>query len=535
MSLPRSVGEVLGRHVTLELECTDRLYLNVYVPFLQTPGGIAFFLKTVRGMPCPSSKPLAEMTTAFLGAIKAFADSHGVPIIEFKKRQRKEDLAKEYRNSFSGKEGVLFIGKAQEKANLVGTERRRNPDTGRPYPWLVEGTRMVNHYYFYAVDEDFGPFFLKFCSYFPYNAKLCLNGHEYLKRQLTKRDIAYEELDNGLLSCADPAAAQEISDQLSAEAIDRMARKWFGILPHPFPAADRQAGLRYDISIWQAEFSLTHVLDRPAAGRIFFEQIIRDNLDIGRPDRVQLVFNRRVTKATPGGFRTRVLFDGVSPSLHFQYKSSHVKQYHKEGRALRTETTINNPKDFLIGKRLHNLSELRKVGLQANRRLLDVQRISHDSTIGEEAFGRIHRPALHDRQRAGSLRFGDPRVLALFASLVLFRLLPRGFSNRDLRGHVASLLGIPPDHFTQGKMTYDLRRLRLHGLIERVPQSHRYRVTDFGFRAALFLTRSFNRLLRPGLAEISRVKPPDPTPIQTAIDHVDAAIQKAWETQQVAA
>jgi hypothetical protein len=535
MTLPRSVAEILGRHVTLELECTDRLYLNVFVPLLQTTGGIAHFLKTVRDIPLPSSKALAETTTAFLEAIQAFATAHGIPIIEFRKGQRKEDVAKEYRKTFSRADGVFVIGKAQEKSKVVSTERRRNPQTGATYPWLVDTTRMVNQYYFYGMDDDFGPFFLKFCSYFPYNAKLCINGHEYLKRQLTKRGIAYEELDNGLLSCADPVAAQDISDELSAEAIDGMARKWFRVLPHPFPASDRQAGIRYDISILQAEFSLTQVFDRPVAGRIFFEQVIRDNLDIGRPDRVQLVFGRRVTRATPGRFRTRVIVEGVSPSLHFYYKCSHIKQYLKEGRALRTETTINNAKDFLIGKRLHNFSELRKVGLQANRRLLDVQRISHDSTIGQEAFDRIHRPALHDRQRAASLRFGDPRVLALLAALAIFRLLPRGFSNRDLRSHVAPLLGLSSDEFTQGKMTYDLRRLRLHGLIERVPRSHRYRVTDFGFRAGLFITRVFNRLLRPGLADLTRKSPPDPTQIQGAIEKVDLAIRRAWEAQQVAA
>ena len=84
------------------------------------------------------------------------------------------------------------------------TERRRSRRTGGTYPWIVDSTAMVNHYYFYCVDEDFGPFFLKFCSYFPYNAKLCINGHEYLKRQLAKRGVAFEALDNGIKSCADP-------------------------------------------------------------------------------------------------------------------------------------------------------------------------------------------------------------------------------------------------------------------------------------------------------------------------------------------
>ena len=159
---------------------------------------------------------------------------------------------------------------------------------------------MVNHYYIYAVERDFGSFFLKFCSYFPYNAKRCLNGHEYAKRQLGRQAIGYQALDNGVLSCADPVAQQRICDELSAEKIDGLLRKWLRRLPHPFTTADRQAGYRYDISILQAEFSLTQVLDRAVHGRIFFEQVIGENLDLGRPEQVQLIFDRRITRRTSG-------------------------------------------------------------------------------------------------------------------------------------------------------------------------------------------------------------------------------------------
>jgi hypothetical protein len=171
---------------------------------------------------------------------------------------------------------------------------------------------MVNHYYFYGVDEDFGPFFLKFRSYFPYHAKLCINGHEYLKRQLAEWGVAFEALDNGIKSCADPALLQRLADGLTAEKIERLLRKWLRRLPHPFPARDRAAGYRYQLSILQAEFSLTQVLDQPVTGRIFFEEVIRENLDIGRPSPVSLIFDRKITGRTPGRFRTRVITATVS-------------------------------------------------------------------------------------------------------------------------------------------------------------------------------------------------------------------------------
>lgn len=336
-------------------------------------------------------------------------------------------------------------------------------------------------------------------------------------------------------SCKDPQRLQRICDGLSAKKIDDLLRKWLRRLPHPFTRDDRRAGYRYAASILQAEFSLTQVLDRPATGRVFFEQVIRDNLDLGRPDRVQLIFDRSVTRRTPGQFRTRVITDGVIPSLHIDYKHTRIKQYHKEGQALRTETIINDTYDFEIGRGLTNLPALREVGFQANRRLLCVQRISHDCTLGEEAFSSVQSPTIVRGQRAAGLRFGDPRVLALLASLVLFRLLPRGFSNRDLRQHVEQLLGVDSGKFTQGQMTYDLRRLRLHGLIERVPNTHRYHVTDSGFRRALFLTRAYARLLRPGLAIALDDAPPSPTTLQAAIEHVDRAVDRIWKQQRIAA
>lgn len=533
MTIARTVAEVLSEHVTLEIEGIDRLYLNLYVPILQCPRGIGHFWIHHRGHRFASSSLMAPMTDAFVGAITKFAKTERIDVVPFRKGQRKDDLAKEYLAKYPRQEGVLFIGKAQERTRVVRTERRCNPKTGQTYPWLVMSTAMVNHYYCYCVDQDFGPLFIKLGSYFPYTGKVCLNGHEYLKRQLAREGIGFEALDNGLLSCADPQRAQRICDDLTPAKIEALVRKWLSRLPHPFTPEDRRAGYLYETSMLQAEFSLTQVFDRPVQGRVFFEQAIRDNLDLGRPDRVQLVFQRRVTPRTPGRFRTRVITEGVIPTLYIDYKHTRIKQYYKEGRALRTETTINDTKDFAIGKRLKNLPALRKVGFQANRRLQDVQRISHDCWLGEDVFRGIHQPVAVGGQRAAALRFGDSRVLALLSCLVLFRLLPRGFTNRDIRNHIAPIFG---KSLNSAQMSYDLRRLRLHGLVERMPKTHRYRVTDLGFRAALFLSRSYSRLLRPGLASLAPGhQPPAPTPLRHAFEKVDAAIQQAWEAQQIAA
>jgi len=279
---------------------------------------------------------------------------------------------------------------------------------------------------------------------------------------------------------------------------------------------------------------LTQVLEQPVHGRLFFEQVIRENLDLGRPEQVQLIFNRKISRQTPGRFCTRILTQDVTPSLNVYYKSARIKQYHKENRALRTETTINNTYDFGIGKRLHNLPKLREIGFAANRRLLDVERLSHDCMLTEDAFQTINGPVAAGRQRASGLRFADARTQSLLHGLIPFRLLPNGFRCADLRHHLAILTGRDPDSISQGAITYQLRRLRLHGLIERIPNSFRYRVTEFGLRLALFFTRTYNRILRPGLALALPSLCAIDAPLKRAFDKIDTQVNAWIEQAQLA-
>ena len=385
-------------------------------------------------------------------------------------------------------------------------------------------------------DDDFGPFFFKFGTYFPYGAKVCLNGHHFAQRQAAKAGVGFAALDNGFVSTEDPDALRLICRSLTPARIEAFVRKWLRILPHPYSPEDRAAGYHYDISILQAEFSLTQVLDRPLAGRVFFEEVIRENLDAGRPDHVSLTFGRRITKRTPGRFRTRVITEGVTPSLHVDYKAARSKIYFKEGQALRHETTVNNTRDFGIGRRLVNLPALRMVGFSANRRLLGVLRTSCDALAGDGIYDRVCKPVVVDGQRSPGLRFDHPVTQALLSALVALRIFPPyGFSNKDLRELLAPLLGLPPSAMTQGKMSYHLRRLRLHGLIERIPGTHRYLVTDLGLRASLFLTRAHRRLLVGGMAEVAGPDLHVPSKLRSAFDRLEAEMDRLLHRSRLAA
>jgi hypothetical protein len=452
-----------------------------------------------------STAPFGQITDRFSLAVRAFARQHQIPWVDFVKGQRKDEVMAERLAGFTAPEGVVFIGRAQEKTSMFRTEKRRDAD-GRCYPWIVKASGVVNHFYCYCLDADFGPFFLKFGSYFPYNAKLCLNGHHWAQRQAAKAGIGFTAMDNAFAAVDDVAGLQAICDSLGPTQIHALLDKWLKILPNPFTDADRDAGYRYQVSILQAEFSLTQMLDAPVTGRVFFEHVIRDNLDIGRADQVGLIFDRpirrRGPRPTPGRFRTRVITAGVTPSLHADYKHTTVKQYHKDGRALRTETTINDTRDFGIGKGLGNLPALREIGFSANRRLLGVQRLDHDPITGARDLHHLTDPVITDTgSRIPGLPLGRPRSHALLLTLLTFCTQIAGFTNHDLRILTAELRGLPPGGVTTGQATYDLRRLRSHGLIERKPHSNRYRVTDRGLRTALLITRVHDRFLPTALAQ----------------------------------
>ena len=423
----------------------------------------------------------------------------------------------DYRARFRGREGVVVIGVAHEKMRSFKAHKR----CGRATKIMFDFSRQpvaINHYYFYLQDRDWGPAFLKIGTYLPYPVKLCLNGHEWVKQQrLTRAHVRFATLDNGLLTCANPVALQTACDSLGPTDVQAFFDRWSYRLPWPMTPRDRAACYDHRLAICQLEVSVTHVFDRPVYGRHFFEAVIGENLDLGRPDRVGLLFPLRITRATPPpawGYRTRVITDGVQPSLHIADKSSHVKQYFKEQRALRTKTTINNPKDFYFNKGVDNLAHLRDLGQGVNRKLLEVERLSQHCVLTQDALDRLQQPTVEAGQRVSALRFGDPRVMAILQALTAFTHLPRGFPQRrpsPARGGVTRTRLSPiaddlrsPAPPAQGADSSDRRHPSLHA-------------TTYGLKVAFFYSKLYLRLLRPNWPALLPVDDALPRPLRSRI------------------
>jgi hypothetical protein len=528
-----TAGELLDGHTVLDIECLDRIYLNAYVPILQSSGQVVAFMTQHLGMPIPSPALMEKIGTRFRSAVESFAASNGIPWVRFAKGDRKIDVMQPHldRQAATGRSGVAAIGVAQEFQRVWAAYQRDTAPGLAPQYTFAKADRRVTCYYFYLWDEDFGSAFIKVCAYFPYPAKVWVNGHEWAKRQALMAGIGFTALSNGFGSCDDPAALQEICDRLQPGTIEVFAQRWLHRLPMPFGTKDRDAGYWWELSMRQVEVSRTIVFDAPRRARPFFEALIGDNLDIGRPENVEIIFGRRVRCDTPGTFRTAIDRPVIDPDdkgvvVNIFYKHSRVKQYLKDGRALRIETVVNCPRDLGCNARLPNLAELEAKARACNRRILETERAGQGTVLASPAFERIAHPSVTaDGRRTPALRFGDPRVMALAGALCNTCLTASGITNKSLRALMTGLLNAP---YTPGQMTYDLRRLRLTGLIRRIEHTNRYILTPDGIAMAVFYTKVHNRLLRPLLAARQPQAPPGLRDALHAIDqHVDDYIDRA--------
>ena len=527
---PVTTVDVLDGHVKLDLECLDRIYLNGYVPCLQVGGQVVQFL-ALRGFAIPSPAVVGRIGDRFRASVRSFCDLNQIPLVVFRKGDRKIETMKPHlaRQERTGRSGVAAVGWAQEFQRVATCTTTAARAGGAPHFGWDRADRRVTCYYFYVWDEDFGPAFVKIGSYFPYPIKVWLNGHEWAKRQASTAGIGWTALANGFASCDDPGRLQGICNQLGPTQIQAFFDRWLGRLPLPLTAQDRANGYWWELSMRQIEVSRTIVFDQPRNGRLFFEALVADNLDLGRPEQVELIFGRKILPSTPGVFATRVVTRGVDVTVNVGYKHSRTKEYFKEGRALRIETVVNDPTDLDVKRRLMHLPELQRKARDVNRRLLDHERVGQGCVLASPAFERIAQPSVSDGRRAPALRFGDPRVQALAGALAITAHLIGGITNKTLRPLVADLLGEP---YSQARCCYDLRRLRLKGLIVRLEHSNTYVLTDDGQRFAVFYTKVHNRLLRPLMAAD---QPPAPLEVRRALRILDHAVTDYIDNARIAA
>jgi hypothetical protein len=527
-----TINEVLDGHVSLDLNCLDRLYLHGYLGKLQVGGQVIQFLSH-RGFTVLSAACLQQIGEAFRRRVASFAEANHIPVVELKAADRNIDVMRRYldKAAATGRSRVAAIGVAQEPQRVF-IARKRDTDPSRlPQFSFDKKDRRVTVYYFYLWDASFGPAFIKICTYCPWPMKIWVNGHEWAKQQARKIGFSFTELSNGFASAEDPAMLQRICDVLQAGTISVFFQRWLSRLPLPLDDADRQAGYWRELSMAQVEVSRTIVFAQPRHARAFFDALVAGNLTLGRPDVIELVFTGRherrgrPPKVAPV-HKTKVVTRGTEVTINAFWKHSRIKQYLKDGRALRIETVLNDAYDIGCQRRLHNLDELQARARAINDRLLHTERAGQGCVLANPVFERIAHPTVDaEGRRATAMRFGDSRVQALAGALCVTTGAVTGITNRSLRALMAGLPGAP---YSMTQASYDLARLARNGLITRRPHANTYDLTPDGLAFAIFYTKVHDRVLAPLFAAGQPQAPPQlRAALRTIEHHIDERLADA--------
>jgi hypothetical protein len=475
----------------------DRLLINVVVQPLQIPVNIVCFFRDQRQQDV-NRHVLGGVARQYHRWVEHYAAQHHIAIVcpdDFED-ERRENCIDGYFLNRPEPFGVGVILKSRESARIAVA------DKAPVKPHIDLKNRFVDQYYFYLNDPDFGRAFFRICPYFPHNSRLCLNGHEWLARQLTQEQIAFTQCGNAFVECAHPQRLQELADQFSHEHIVPFAHRWLAqLVPTLTPAEQRRQGYGFRLFVSQVEYCDNIIFHERAALDRLHERLLDANRTIGRPERLAFIYGRRFTEKTVEGIKTRVTdYDEINPVIRSEFKSTSIKQYVRDHVLLRTEGTSNYTPNLGVNKGIDNLPQLRDVLHRGTERYLDVQQDVLETFVDRGQLQQLQQPTVTaSGRRTPGIKLTDPRLLAVMQAVVCFRFLAgRGtFRTRDLLADVVKALGTTLVPYGLSQLRYDLSKLLAKGLVVRLPGSHNYQVTPTGFRLCVVYLKLYHKLYAP--------------------------------------
>jgi hypothetical protein len=514
--------------IRFDYSCFDRILLNGVIQVLQNPAAVAGFLKEKRQAPQLTPAYFRTISTDYHHFVEGLAARRQVEIVSPPKDVRREAWVEPFYQNLQGQNGIAVILKSRENARVAVSFPRQGNH-------IELCNRFVWQYYFYLQDQDFGRMFLRICPSFPFSARVCLNGHEWLACRLRDVGIAFQQCGNAFRTCADPARLQELADHFSAADIEACAHRWLAqLVPFFTDQERRRQGFGYRLFVSQVEACTNLVFERRAALDRLHERLLDLNRSIGHPDKIALIFGRRITRRTDAGLKTQILdHDLGQPVIRSEYKSSSIKQYVRDHLILRTETTSYHTPDLGVNKGVEHLPELRQTMAASNERYLEVQQDVLETFVDRGQLDQLRQASVSPSgRRTPGLKLDDPRLLAVLQALVCFALLAgRGrFRTTDLHQAAATALGKTTASYTLGQLRYDLAKLRVKGLVERIAGTQTYRLPSAGYRIAVLYLKLFHRIYAPLTAGILDPVPWDdrlPPERRASLDRLYVAVDRA--------
>jgi hypothetical protein len=505
----------------------DRIFLNAFIQPLQTPASIVWFLKEHRNAARLTKDYFRQISVDYHDFVQSLAKQMWVDIVQ-PPQVRREDWVEPYYHRLGEHPGVAVILRTRENARIAVSESTR----GAPHIELKN--RFVWQYYFYVNDAKFGRMFLRICPYFPFNARVCLNGHGWLAYCMRERGIRFRQCKNALLTCSDPDTLQRCSDLLCAAHMEATSHYWFNTLLHYFTRREQRQGYCHRLYFAQVEYATNIIFHRRACLDKISDRLLDENRSLGRPDRLSVIFGRRITRASRHQTITRIKETKLgNPVIHSAYKSTSVKQYVRDHLLLRTETTSNCTRDLGIGKSVENLPLLRDKLHSVNDRYLDIQQDILETFIDHGEFQQLRQATVSSTgRRTPGLNLDDPRLLSLMQSLTQFAHIAAGnqFRTKDIHAPTAELLGKDISSYTLAQLRYDLGKLRAKGLVQKVAGTQSYCLTPQGYRICVLYLKLYHKLFAPLTAaafKSASQSSPLPPENQVALDRLYSAVDRA--------
>jgi hypothetical protein len=527
-----SFSKLFGSLLGLVYHCFDRIVIQGYLPLLTRPEHIVHFFRDVHGIAPITKEVLIQRTTEYKSWVEAFARDHDVPIAWAEAGVKKEDHVRPYYERFARRRrvGVYFIFRSMEQGPKFQVLPPKATD---PLYRLIRRTRgRYTHFYFYIRDEVVGPFVLCVGSFLPFQTTYYLNGHHFIAGELARQGIRFRRDDNAFLATADADALQAAADRLSAEIIRKRLDYWTRVLGPKFSRQDRAAvQLRREYSLNQVEYCRNFVFRRHFPIHQIFERSCEMGLYRLTADTIAQIFGVRVHKRLRGKLSCVLdRFDHGHHVMRVYCKSLVARLYEKFSTFLRVEICVNRLKDLGLNKGLANLEALRQTLVAATDRLAGFEAASLNVHVDVPLFQRLALPITIGRSRMPGIKITDTRIMRLMEVLLHAGTQLAGWRTTEIHTALLTTFGLTRDTYSLTQLRYDVRKMKAHGLVERVGRRYCYRLTDKGIRVAAMFVLFHKRVCGP-LANTLFERPPDKssalhTPIETAYYTADAAIQR---------
>lgn len=515
--------------------CFDRIVIRGYLSFLTREANVVYFFREVKGHPVLTKEILRKRTQDYQSWVESYAAKNRIPIQWAEKDVRKKDWLKPFRQARekAGQFGVYFILRSMEQGSSYAIRHPKYPTQDPNYRILRKQRSRYTHYYFYILDPVAGPMVLRVASFLPFEVTGYFNGHHFIERKLIAQGIKYRKDDNRFCSVSDPQALQTAADTLSGELLQQRIDHWSLVVGPKFSAKERAAcdGLHRFYSVSQVEYCRNFIFKRRWPIQSIFRRSCELGIHLLTADRIANVFGQRLTKRIKGKLQTVLerLHDG-QPVLRTYCRNSFLKAYQKASTFLRLELVSNNLKDFRLKKSLPHWQAIREHFQELTSRWVGIQ-AQHLNVHGQlDLLAHLAKPVIQGRTKVAGLKLEHTRVMHLTEVLLQKAHGELGtWTSRRIHQAMLEQFDLKPQDYNLHQLRYDLRKLRLHGLIERIPHTYNYRLCPSGLNPAILLVQLRRRIYGPLASGLLHHRPDPSNSPDSQFERAYLKVEKAFD------